>query len=238
MIFPVKKINLFGRIRPVLLDKYPFHVYISQDFYGMAIDYTSWGLKSHGGLDTPTPFREPCLGLGWGMVRRSYRQYGRTSGTDYGNVIIVWYPGLNLEVLYRHMDENIVKDGRYVEEGQALGYCGSTGISTANHLHWEFKKTDDQGNILNQDNGWKGAIDPTSFYKKSMRYIINSNEDQFILIDEISRAISIADNEELENLRADGLINDPLPMEVPEGYTIWPGVATHRLAGYFNLRLK
>ena len=43
--------------------------------------------------------------------------------------------------VYFHMLKNIqVKKGDYVEAGQLLGYVGSTGGSTGNHLHFGIAK--------------------------------------------------------------------------------------------------
>ena len=37
---------------------------------------------------------------------------------------------------YLHMDSYIVTQGQFVLAGQIIGYCGSTGVSTGNHLHF------------------------------------------------------------------------------------------------------
>lgn len=38
--------------------------------------------------------------------------------------------------VYMHMDKYIVAEGQFVLAGQIIGYCGSTGVSTGDHLHF------------------------------------------------------------------------------------------------------
>jgi len=44
------------------------------------------------------------------------------------------------ETIYAHMRKNLqVKRGDFVKKGQILGYMGSTGLSTGQHLHYEIR---------------------------------------------------------------------------------------------------
>ncbi|MDT0173102.1 lysozyme family protein [Exiguobacterium sp. BRG2] len=54
---------------------------------------------------------------------------------------------------YAHLSARQVKTGQKIEAGQAIGMCGSTGRSTGNHLHIEFKTSD-----------WSGHIDPAPLF--------------------------------------------------------------------------
>ena len=38
--------------------------------------------------------------------------------------------------VYMHMDKYIVGAGQFVVAGQLIGYCGNTGVSTGDHLHF------------------------------------------------------------------------------------------------------
>ena len=42
--------------------------------------------------------------------------------------------------IYMHMTHYVVRSGQYVQQGQVIGYCGSTGISTGPHLHFGISK--------------------------------------------------------------------------------------------------
>ena len=60
-------------------------------------------------------------------------------GTDSkgSNALYVWvnYPRLGKKLLHYHLDSIGVKSGQSVQEGTLLGYTGTTGRSTAIHLH-------------------------------------------------------------------------------------------------------
>ncbi len=47
---------------------------------------------------------------------------------------------------YLHMTNFIVMEGQFVQAGQVIGYCGSTGVSTGPHLHFSIYKN---GEIVN-----------------------------------------------------------------------------------------
>lgn len=53
------------------------------------------------------------------------------------SLVIEHLPGLYS--LYYHMDSLSVQEGQYVEQGQALGRSGATGLATGPHLHWEVR---------------------------------------------------------------------------------------------------
>ena len=41
--------------------------------------------------------------------------------------------------LYAHMSSRAVSEGQMVTQGQVIGYVGTTGNSTGNHLHLEIR---------------------------------------------------------------------------------------------------
>jgi hypothetical protein len=46
--------------------------------------------------------------------------------------------GLELDIL-GHLSRTTIADGQYVEQGQQVGWMGSTGNSTGKHIHWEVR---------------------------------------------------------------------------------------------------
>ncbi len=91
--------------------------------------YGSWYL--HKGLDMST-YRsgDPIVATADGKVA----SVGYDSG--YGNSVIIEHKH-GFITRYAHMSSYKVKKGDKVQQGQIIGYIGSTGISTGPHLHYE-----------------------------------------------------------------------------------------------------
>lgn len=84
----------------------------------------------------------------------------------YGKKVIIWNKEKKIAFWYCHLQSNSVKIGQLVKEGDLIGKMGNT-TSTKEvfgaHLHLDMCNTDDQGSRINQDNGYKGFIDPLPF---------------------------------------------------------------------------
>lgn len=91
---------------------------------------------AHQGVDMLTGGGNPIFAAAAGVVRISQESYG-----GYGVAVTIDHVinGQSVNTLYGHMTygSRQVVPGQYVEAGQIIGLVGSTGRSTANHLHFE-----------------------------------------------------------------------------------------------------
>ena len=110
----------------------PGYYYISSVFGGRYHPITGvW--ETHTGTDIPAPGGTPIQCAKDGIVTTS--QYN----PSYGNYCII-YHGNGYATLYAHMRAlPSVKVGESVTAGQVIGYVGTTGSSTGNHLHFELR---------------------------------------------------------------------------------------------------
>ena len=73
-----------------------------------------------------------------GTVSRSYYS------SSYGEVVFIKHNinGVQYETVYAHMrsESRTVSEGQTVKQGAIIGYMGSTGDSTGQHLHFELHK--------------------------------------------------------------------------------------------------
>lgn len=97
----------------------------------------------HNGTDIAAPAGTPILAAADGTVTLA-------NGTDpwgggYGYYVKIGH-GSGMETLYAHCSAICVTPGQSVRQGEVIGYVGSTGNSTGNHLHFEIivngQKTD------------------------------------------------------------------------------------------------
>ena len=84
----------------------------------------------HWGSDFNAPYGSNIIAADAGTVITS--EYN----SSYGNYVVISH-GNGMTTLYAHMSSRVVSSGTAVAKGQTIGYCGSTGISTGPHLHFE-----------------------------------------------------------------------------------------------------
>ena len=104
----------------------PGHTYISCHFG----EVDAFGNAGHRGTDIPAPEGTPILAAHSGTVLVS------GWNDSYGNQVLL-DNGAGLSTRYAHMTQTAVTAGEAVTAGQIIGYVGSTGDSTGNHLHFE-----------------------------------------------------------------------------------------------------
>ena len=84
----------------------------------------------HGGIDIVAPRGKQILATGDGLVTKAGRSVGL------GNVVYISH-SLGIVTRYGHMSKIDVKPGQRVRRGDVIGYVGSSGRSTGNHVHYE-----------------------------------------------------------------------------------------------------
>ena len=103
--------------------------------------------KLHAGTDFAAPGGTPIHAAASGYVQVA----GWSSG-GYGNYVIIYHgkmsDGNQYSTLYGHMRSVATSAGKYVQQGEIIGYVGSTGNSTGNHLHLEVWKGGSKDNAV------------------------------------------------------------------------------------------
>lgn len=116
--------------------------------YGWRKNPVSGVNKLHAGTDFAAPAGTPIYAAASGYVQVA----GWSSG-GYGNYVIIYQgkmtDGNAYSTLYGHMRSVATSAGKYVNQGDLIGYVGSTGNSTGNHLHLEVWKGGSKANAVN-----------------------------------------------------------------------------------------
>jgi len=116
--------------------------------YGMRTHPITGVYKLHSGVDLRATSGTNVYAANSGTVTRA------TYSSAYGNYVMIDHGG-GVVTLYGHMKKLAVSKGQTVRRGQVIGYVGSTGYSTAPHLHFEIIKNGKYTNPLNEFPGFK-----------------------------------------------------------------------------------
>lgn len=123
--------------------------------------------KFHEGMDFSAPTGTEIYATGDGVVvavESSYSGYGKHVKIDHG---------FGYQSTYAHMSKFNCKVGQKVKRGDVIGYVGSTGTSTAPHIHYEVslrgKKVNPQFYYFQED------LQPDE-YEKMIEISTNSNK--------------------------------------------------------------
>ena len=118
--------------------------------YGNRIHPITRKANKHTGIDVPAPSGTSIYAAKSGVVTTS------TYNRSYGNYVVVSHSD-GTSTLYAHMVKRNATVGKTVKQGAVIGYVGTTGSSTGNHLHYEVRVN---GN----------RTDPINYYKDKTLY--------------------------------------------------------------------
>lgn len=97
----------------------------------------------HTGIDFSANIGTEIYATGDGVVERA-----DDLAQGYGNHVVINH-GYGYETLYGHMSKIIARVGQKVKRGDVIGLVGSSGMSTAPHLHYEVIKNQGKINPIN-----------------------------------------------------------------------------------------
>ncbi|MBN2416614.1 peptidoglycan DD-metalloendopeptidase family protein [bacterium] len=114
--------------------------------FGMRIDPFTSKNSFHRGVDIPAPVGTPAEATAFGHVSET----GCNDGE--GNYVVINHG--SYVTRYTHLDSILVESGRNVRRGDIIGTVGETGRTTAPHLHYEVRDSNDK------------PLDPEDFLRK------------------------------------------------------------------------
>ncbi len=109
--------------------------------------YADFGLVGHDGIDFDVPEGTAVLAVDDGVVVKA------DPDGDYGETIVMQHSWG--KSYYGHLSTITAQVGETKQRGLPIGVSGSTGLSTAPHLHFGIKS-----NVNDSDNGYYGKINP------------------------------------------------------------------------------
>ena len=124
--------------------------------YGSRIHPITGKPNNHTGIDIPASKNTNIYAAKSGVVTTS------TYNSSYGNYVVISHSD-GTSTLYAHMNKRAVSKGQTVSQGQVIGYVGTTGSSTGNHLHFEVRVN---GN----------RTDPVNYFKDKTLYVTSGGK--------------------------------------------------------------
>lgn len=114
--------------------------------------YEKYGILAHDGLD----YNLPCETK---LISPIAGQITEVADDPQGYGLYIKIENSAEGCLLAHLSQQDVVAGQQVDQGQHLGWSGTTGNSSGCHLHWGyFRKPRDRSN------GFNGYIDPTPYF--------------------------------------------------------------------------
>jgi murein DD-endopeptidase MepM/ murein hydrolase activator NlpD len=137
-----KRLASVPSIKPVEADKLRKDLeYLSG--FGIRLHPVHKVRKFHKGIDFTAPEGTNIQATGDGKVIKVER-----GGRGYGNNVTIDH-GFGFQTLYAHMLSINVREGQSINKGEVIGKVGSTGTSTAPHLHYEVHINGEAVNPIN-----------------------------------------------------------------------------------------
>ncbi len=109
---------------------WPSYTSLITSYYGNRVHPVYGTVRFHAGIDIGAAGGTAIWAPASGTVTVS----GYNSG--YGNYVSIAHDN-GYSTLSAHMSSRAVSAGQRVSQGQIIGYVGSTGVSTGNHIHFE-----------------------------------------------------------------------------------------------------
>jgi len=125
--------SLLTKADPALQLAYPLGQWAdSMDPWGWRYSESKAAWRMHTGVDLAAPSGTPVLAAKAGRVAlvQAVAGYGNTVLLDHGD---------GVETLYAHLQEALVREGDWIDQGAQLGAVGMTGAATGPHLHFELR---------------------------------------------------------------------------------------------------
>lgn len=121
-------------ISPAIARSPTNYLYVASPFNLNRLHPISKKTKPHTGVDLAAPINTPIWAAADGVV------IDKSNDTGYGNLLIIQHDH-GIETRYAHLNKfhHNISIGQKVNAFETIGYVGSTGVSTGNHLHFEIR---------------------------------------------------------------------------------------------------
>jgi murein DD-endopeptidase MepM/ murein hydrolase activator NlpD len=116
--------------------------YRISDYFGYRIHPIRKTKQFHSGVDLAVTYAATVHATADGQIIFT----GNMAG--YGQTVVIRHK-FGFKTQYSHLTYIYCKVGQDIEKGHVIGFAGSTGISTGNHLHYEIVKNNKKINPLN-----------------------------------------------------------------------------------------
>lgn len=152
--------------------------------------------KAHLGTDYAAPSGTPIIATGKGIVVESF--FSKFNG----NYVKVKHNG-TFTTQYLHMSKRAVKSGQHVEQGQVIGYVGSTGLATGPHVCYRFWKNGKQVDALKQN--FHESIPLPNKHLMAFKKMVEQKSDALASLNLNNDETFTASNQTVENSGANAL---------------------------------